>query len=62
MNLYDKIMKASNVIHKANLKGSGNFMIISPKVAEIIENLDIRKYRRKKLEKLNEIMKKRDSE
>ena len=60
--LVEKILQASNVIAEKSRRGPGNFMIVSSKVAEIIDNLDIRKHRKKKLNKLNEIMKKKDSE
>jgi hypothetical protein len=53
--LLKKIIKASNLIHDRSLKGSANFIIVSSELAEIIENLDIKKHRKKKL---IEIMKK----
>jgi hypothetical protein len=51
--LYDKITEASNYIHKKSLENSGNWMIVSPKLAEAILNLDIKRARRKKLERIN---------
>lgn len=48
--LVDKLIKASYLIHKKSLEPQANWVIVSPKIAEIIENLDIKKHRRKKLE------------
>ena len=53
--LIDKINKASEIISNANVKGSANYVIVSPKIAEAINNLDIRKLRKKKLNKINKI-------
>ena len=50
--LIDKINKASNTIHKASLNSPANYIICSAEITEIIDNLDIRKHRRKKLEKI----------
>jgi len=50
--LYNKIVEASNIIHKKNLEPTANWIIVSSEVAEAIENLDIRKHRRKKLEQI----------
>ena len=47
--LVDKILEVSEYIHKAALKPQANYIIVSPQVAEAIENLDIRRHRRKKL-------------
>jgi hypothetical protein len=52
MNLYEKISKAAELIHRKSLTGAGNYIIISPKIAEIIENLNIKKHRKKKLEQI----------
>jgi len=49
-NLIDKILKASEAIHKKTLNNSANYMVCSPEFAKAIENLDIKKQRRKKLE------------
>jgi len=51
-NLIDKINQTSAHIAKAARSGSANYIIVSPKLAEAIENLDIKKQRRKKLEAL----------
>lgn len=51
--LIDKINKAAEIIHNANLRGSGSYLIVSGEIAEAIENLDIKKNRRKKLNKIN---------
>lgn len=48
--LYYKITQASNIIHQTSLKGSGNFIIVSPKIAEKIKRIEIKEQRRKKLE------------
>ena len=50
MNLIDKINQASDYIAKAGRNSSANYMIVSHKLAEIIENLDIKKHRKKKLQ------------
>jgi len=55
--LYDNIMKISNIIHKKNIKGGSNYIIVSSKVAEAIENLDIKKLRKKKLNSLKKFFK-----
>lgn len=55
--LYYKILNASEIISKSSYKTS-NFIIVSPIIAEAIENLDIKKHRKKKLMKINEISKK----
>lgn len=55
--LYYKILNASEIISKSSYKKS-NFIIVSPIIAEAIENLDIKKHRNKKLMKINEISKK----
>jgi len=60
-DLVRRIITASNIIANNARKGSGNFMVVSPKVAETINNLDpeyrrkrLREERRKKLDKINE--------
>ena len=56
--LLKKVLKASNIIHKQTLKGSANYLIVSPKMAEAISNLDPeyrRMIRKQKLDKLNEV-------
>ena len=54
--LYDKVLQASEKI-SLNSRNPDNFMIVSPKLAELLENLDIKKYRKKKIMKINEISK-----
>ena len=39
--LIDKINQASDYIAKAGRNGSANYIIVSPRLAEIIENLDM---------------------
>jgi len=55
--LYDRIMIASEVIEKAS-RSKGSYIIVNSQVAEALENLDIKKQRKKKLKKLEEFMKK----
>lgn len=50
MTLIDKINQLSAEIAKATRNGSANYIICSSKIVEAIENLDIRKQRRKKLD------------
>lgn len=52
INLYDKILKCAELLNEKSLKGNANYLIISTKVAEIIENLNIKKHRKKKLQKI----------
>lgn len=47
--MYDRILKVSEQIAKME-RNKANYIIVSPKIAEALENLDIRKHRRKKLE------------
>jgi len=51
--LIKKLINASNIIHQQSLKCPGNFMVVSPEVAESIKMLDIKYQRRKKLDKIN---------
>jgi len=57
-NLIDKIFEASKIIHDKALRGDGNYVIVSSKVAEMVDNLDIKKLRKKKLKKIFEEQKK----
>lgn len=57
--LLNKIIIASNVIHKQSLHGSGNYMIVSSSVADIINNtfdnlkqIELLKKRKKKILKI----------
>ena len=36
--LIDKLLKASETIHKASTKGSANYMVVSPSVAHMIQD------------------------
>jgi len=38
-NLSNKILKASNHIHKSSTKGSGNYMITSPEVVNMLQGI-----------------------
>ncbi len=51
--LVDKLIKASEYIHQKSLQPQTNYIIVSPKIAEILENLDIRRLRKKKLLEIN---------
>ena len=57
-NLIDKIMKASDIISQKSRYSSGEFLVVSPKFAEFLDSLNIKKQRKKKLEKLEELNKK----
>jgi hypothetical protein len=52
-NLIDKIVEASNIIHKSSLRGSANYIMTSLEVADIMEAALFRNKRRKK--KINKI-------
>jgi hypothetical protein len=49
--LIDKLLKASETIHKRSIKGSANYMVVSPAVANAINGLkkDARKEKIKNL-------------
>jgi len=49
--LINKLLKAANEIHNKNLKGSSNFIIINPQVAEILNELSDKREKRKLREK-----------
>ena len=49
--LIEKILKASESIHKASIKGSGNYMVVSPAVANILKGFR-RGYRKERIKKL----------
>lgn len=54
-DLYDKILKASELIHKSSTKGSANYIVTSSSVANMIQNAyaDNRKdYRKIKIKRL----------
>lgn len=50
-DLIDKLLKASETIHKSSTKGSANYMVASPVVANIINGfkINIRKEKIKRL-------------
>jgi len=37
--LIDKLLKASEIIHKASTKGGGNYIITSPTISQMMNNL-----------------------
>jgi hypothetical protein len=45
-DLIDKILDASNKIHKASLRGSANYIITSQSVSNIINNISNKEYYR----------------
>ena len=49
MNLIDKINSAASVIHKASLNNNANYVVCSKEFAEAIQDLDIKRQRKKKL-------------
>lgn len=49
--LIDKLLKASEMIHKASTKGSGNYMVVSKAVADVITGFK-RGSRKEKIKKL----------
>ena len=51
--LIEKIIKASEIIQQNRLSEvSVNYVIVSPQIAEALDNLDIKKQRRKKLKRI----------
>jgi hypothetical protein len=50
-NLYDKILQASAIINNNSRRGSGNYMVVSPAVANIIKGFR-RGYRKEKIKRL----------
>lgn len=57
--LVEKLNKAAEMINNSGRQGTANYIICSPALAEVIEDLDKkrrqRKERRKKLNKLNNL-------
>jgi hypothetical protein len=49
--LINKLLKASEMIHKASTKGSANYMVVSPAVADVINDFK-RGSRKEKIKKL----------
>ena len=53
--LIDKLLKASEIIHKASTKGGGNYMVVSKAVADVITGFK-RVSRKEKIKRLfNEV-------
>jgi hypothetical protein len=53
--LYNKILQASNHIHKSSTKGSANYMITSPEAVSMLQgiyNAQKAKYRKEKIKRL----------
>ena len=50
-DLIDKLLKASETIHKASTKGSANYMVVSKEVANIINGFK-RNIRKEKIKRL----------
>jgi len=50
-DLIQKINDAANIIHNANLKRSGNFIIVNPDVADALTHVLDPEYKRKQREK-----------
>lgn len=53
--LYDKILKASETIHKSSIRGSANYVVISPSVADMIQevyNQEKAGWRKEKIKRL----------
>ena len=51
--LIDKINKVAEIIAKKTREPIASYIVVSSQFAEAIENLDIKKHRRKKLNKIN---------
>ena len=49
--LVDKLLKASENIHKASTRGSANYMVVSPAIADIINGFK-RGNRKEKIKRL----------
>lgn len=50
-DLIDKLLKASETIHKSSTKGSANYMVVSKEVANIINGFK-RNIRKEKIKRL----------
>lgn len=50
-DLIDKILKAAETIHKSSTKGSANYMVVSPDVANIINGFK-RNIRKEKIKRI----------
>jgi len=53
--LVEKLNKAVEMINKKSRTGSANFVVCSPQFAKMIEDLDIRLQRKKKLDRINRL-------
>lgn len=54
-DLIKKILEASNHIHRASNKGSGNFIVTSPQVAKLFQHFQ---HKFERIEKCNRILNK----
>lgn len=50
--LINRILKASNIISNASRKGSANFIVVSPQVADVINEAQKRILREKKIKRI----------
>jgi len=50
--LYDKILKVSEVIHKQALRGPANYIVCSPSVSEAMKHMDLLELRKDKIKKI----------
>ncbi len=54
-DLVDKLLKASELIHKSTIKGSADYLITSPNVSQMIQDVYIEQrsnYRKEKIRKI----------
>lgn len=54
--LVERLNKVSDAINKAS-RDKGDYIIVSPQIAELIENLDIKKHRIKKIKQIEKRIK-----
>lgn len=52
MYLIDKLNKASKIINNNNRYGSGNYIIVNPQIANMLNNINILEERRIKIKKI----------
>jgi hypothetical protein len=53
--LYNKILQASDHIHKSSTRGSANYMITSPEIANMLQGIytaEKVKYRKEKIKRI----------
>jgi len=66
LELYQKILDASNMIHNKSLKGSGNYIILNSKCSEILEKYEEQRKkkedRKKKLKQIEKLSTNTDDE